>query len=57
MTPVGDPGPLAKALVQAARDEPLRERLRAGGLATAARYTWASCAEAHERVYGGILGA
>jgi glycosyltransferase involved in cell wall biosynthesis len=57
MTPVGDSGLLAGALVQAARDEELRERLRAGGLATAARYSWARCAEAHERAYGTILGA
>ena len=57
MAPVGDSGGLAGALVRAARDEGLRERLRAGGLATAARYSWSRCAEAHERAYGSILGA
>ena len=57
MTPVGDSGPLAAALVRAMHDEVLRGRLRAGGGATAGRYTWAAAAEAHERVYGRIVGA
>jgi glycosyltransferase involved in cell wall biosynthesis len=57
MTPVGDSGPLAAALVRAMHDEALRERLRAGGRATAGRYTWAAAAEAHERVYRRIVGA
>lgn len=56
VTPVGDSGPLAQALVRAARDEGLREKLRAGGRATAAAYTWAAAAEAHERFYRRIRG-
>jgi glycosyltransferase-like protein len=57
MCPVGDSGPLAGALVRAVHEEPLRERLRAGGRVTAGRYSWAAAAEAHERVYGRLVGA
>ena len=56
MVPAGDSGPLANALVSAVRDEELRRRLRAGGDETVARFTWAGCAEEHERLYGRIDG-
>jgi glycosyltransferase involved in cell wall biosynthesis len=32
-------------------DEPLRERLRAGGDRVATRFSWASTAAAHRRTY------
>jgi glycosyltransferase-like protein len=51
MVPAGDAPRLADALVAAVRDAGLRERLAALGRATAARFTWAAAAEAHERVY------
>ncbi|MEW6581505.1 MAG: MSMEG_0565 family glycosyltransferase [Actinomycetota bacterium] len=54
MVPVGDSGPLAEALVRAARDAAVRDRLTAGGVATAARFTWERAAEEHERIYRGI---
>src|SRR5262245_37702602 len=57
MSAVGASGPLAAALVRVMHDEALRARLRDGGRATAGRYTWAAAAEAHERVYGRIVGA
>jgi glycosyltransferase involved in cell wall biosynthesis len=51
MVPAGDAPRLADALVAVVRDAGLRERLAALGRATAARFTWAAAAEAHERVY------
>lgn len=51
MVPVGDSGPLAEALVQAARDEALRVRLVAAARGTAAGFTWARAAEEHEEIY------
>jgi glycosyltransferase-like protein len=54
MVPAGDSGPLANALVSAVHDAELRARLREGGAATVAAYTWQACAERHERIYGGI---
>jgi glycosyltransferase-like protein len=61
MTPVGDSGPLAEALVRAVRDPGLRARLAEGGRETAARFTWAAAAARHEEVYervaGGVRGA
>ncbi len=57
MCPVGDSGPMAEAIVRAVHEEPLRARLREGGHATAGRYSWAAAAEAHERVYGRVVGA
>jgi glycosyltransferase-like protein len=46
-----DPAAFGGALVRALHDEPLRERLRAGGREVAARFGWAASAAAHERVY------
>jgi glycosyltransferase-like protein len=57
MAPVGDSGSLAEALVQAARDEDLRARLRAAGAATARSFSWARTAAAHEQLYGRLDGA
>ena len=57
MVPAGDAGPLADALVRLVRDDALRERLAAGGRATAARFRWADAASAHLRVYEGLLAA
>jgi glycosyltransferase-like protein len=51
MVPVGDSGPLAEALVSACHDGGLRAGLRAAGAETAARFTWAKAAEAHEEIY------
>lgn len=50
----GDSGPLSNALVSAVRDTELRARLRGGGRATVARFTWAACAAAHETLYAGM---
>ncbi len=55
MVPAGDSGPLSDALVSAVRDRELRARLRAGGTQTTARFTWAVCAEEHERLYQRIM--
>jgi glycosyltransferase-like protein len=54
MAPVGDVEALAAALVAAATDAPLRARLAQAGPATAARFTWAAAARAHEDVYRGL---
>ncbi|MGD9695703.1 MAG: MSMEG_0565 family glycosyltransferase [Thermoleophilia bacterium] len=51
MVPVGDAAALAGALARAMGDAALRSRLVDGGRATAARFTWAAAAEAHERFY------
>ena len=56
MVPAGDSGPLSDALVSAVRDDELRARLRDGGKQTIQRFTWATCAEEHERLYGRISG-
>jgi glycosyltransferase-like protein len=56
MVPAGDSGPLSDALVSAVRDDELRARLRDGGRQTIERFTWATCAEEHERLYRGICG-
>ncbi len=51
MVPGRDPEALAEALVAAA-DPGLGGRLAAAGRRTAARFTWAAAAAAHEAVYG-----
>lgn len=56
MVPAGDSGPLSDALVSAVRDDELRARIRDGGNQTVQRFTWAICAEEHERLYGRISG-
>ncbi|MCC6830025.1 MAG: glycosyltransferase [Thermoleophilia bacterium] len=55
MVPVGDSGPLAMALIRAARDDALRGRLVAGGAEVARRLSWTACAAAHERSYRAVL--
>lgn len=57
MVPVGDAEALAGALVTTLADDALRERLTAGGRATAARFTWQAAAAAHEELYLRIAGA
>ena len=57
MVPAGDSGPLSNALVSAVHDTELRARLLEGGRRTVAQFTWAACAEEHERLYRRILGA
>jgi glycosyltransferase-like protein len=57
MVPVGDSGPLAEALVRAARDGDLRARLIPKGRATAAAFTWERAAEQHEAIYGRVHAA
>ena len=56
MVPAGDSRPLSDALVSAVRDDGLRARLRDGGKQTIQRFTWATCAAEHERLYGRISG-
>ena len=57
MVPAGDSGPLSNALVSAVHDTELRARLLEGGRRTVARFTWAACAEEHERLYRRMLEA
>jgi hypothetical protein len=42
--------------VAALHDDGLRGRIAAGGRATAAGFTWAAAAEAHEELYARIAG-
>jgi glycosyltransferase-like protein len=51
MVPVGDPPALAGALAEVLGDPRLSATLVAGGRETAARFTWAAAAAAHEEVY------
>jgi glycosyltransferase involved in cell wall biosynthesis len=46
-----DPMALADAVLRVLGDEALRKRLRHDGPRRAARYTWESCARAHEALY------
>lgn len=55
MTPVGDSGPLAQALVRVVNDVHLRARLTGAARDVAARYTWAATAERAEGVYRHLL--
>jgi glycosyltransferase involved in cell wall biosynthesis len=57
LTPVGDGAALAAALERAAREETLRDRLRAGGHEVVAAHTWDAAAAAHERAYEAFLRA
>jgi glycosyltransferase-like protein len=52
MVPPGDAPALARALVEVMGDAELRGRLVDGGRLTAARFSWAAAAAAHEEVYG-----
>ena len=45
LVPHGDAGALARTLAVVLDDAALRERLRAGGLAWAARFTWERCSD------------
>ncbi len=54
MVPGGDSGPLSDALVSALHDHDLRKRLFDGGHTTLRPFTWAACAQEHERLYEGI---
>ncbi len=51
LVPEGDPRALADALVSAARDCGLRERLRSAGLERAAAMTWTEVARRHVDMY------
>jgi glycosyltransferase involved in cell wall biosynthesis len=51
LVPVDDTAALARALGRAARDQQLRERLTAGGRATAATLAWSRIAERYEAIY------
>jgi glycosyltransferase involved in cell wall biosynthesis len=48
---------LAQAMVDVYRDPALRERLRARGLARAAEFSWARCAEETLAVYRAALAS
>jgi glycosyltransferase involved in cell wall biosynthesis len=54
LPPVGDETALATAMRRMVADADLRERLAAGGAATARRYTWEASAERHREVYAGL---
>jgi glycosyltransferase-like protein len=56
MAPPGDADALAAALARVLHDGALAARLVTEGRHTAARHTWAAAAEAHERVYGRVVG-
>jgi glycosyltransferase-like protein len=51
IAPGDNPAALGQAIARAIVDEAVRERLRAGGRAAAARFGWEASAVAHERVY------
>ncbi len=51
---VADPEALARAMDRVASDAALRGRLRAGGHATAARFTWQGSAEVHAGIYDSL---
>ena len=55
MTPVGDSGPLAQALVRVVNDGELRARLTASARDTAERHTWDEAARRAEDVYARVL--
>lgn len=57
MTPVGDSGPLAQAIVRLVNDADLRARLTASGRDTVRRHTWDEAARRAEEVYEGELAA
>jgi glycosyltransferase-like protein len=55
LAPVGDSSAFAAALARLAEDVGERDRLRAGGLALAAGFSWDAAAAANERVYTELL--
>jgi len=54
MTPVGDSGPMAEALVAVMREPDLRARLTANAQATARAFRWEITAERAEAEYEGM---
>ena len=46
-----DAAAIGQAVSRILTDEPLRDRIRAGGLAAAARYSWAEMARSQENIY------
>jgi glycosyltransferase-like protein len=54
MTPVGDSGPLAQALVRLVNDQDLRHRLTASAADTVRRHTWDEAARRAEDIYAGV---
>jgi glycosyltransferase-like protein len=57
LVPVGDADSLASAIARLGRDLGERERLRAGGRAVVAAFSWDAAAAAHEQVYAELLGS
>jgi glycosyltransferase involved in cell wall biosynthesis len=55
LVPVGDAPALAAALRRIATEPALAARLRAAGALTAARYSWARSAAAHEPEYAALV--
>jgi glycosyltransferase-like protein len=55
LVPVGDAEALADALAHLARDPAERARLRSGGRAVLAKYSWDAAAESHEMAYRALL--
>ncbi|MFM9019571.1 MAG: MSMEG_0565 family glycosyltransferase [Actinomycetota bacterium] len=55
MTPVGDSGPLAQALVRLVNDDDLRDRLIASARHTVRRHTWDEAARRAEDIYAGVV--
>lgn len=54
MTPVGDSGPLAQALVRLVNDDDLRGRLTASASDTVRRHTWDEAARRAEDIYADV---
>ena len=54
LVPVGDPAALAGGLASVLGDLRLAQRLRAAGLAVAARFTWEAAAAEHEAIYAAL---
>ena len=57
LVPCGDGAALGSALLRAATDAALADRLRAGGRAVVARHSWDAAARAHEDAYRAFLAA
>jgi glycosyltransferase involved in cell wall biosynthesis len=55
LVPVGDAEALADALARLARDPAERARLRSGGRAVIAEYSWDAAAESYELAYRALL--
>ena len=55
--PPKDPAALAQAILRLVTDEPLRQRLRAAGLAAVTRFTWQNSVSNIERIFKDELAA